>query len=251
MASPVPARRVDHERVVAVVEVPRLDQAGNPEDVVAVEVRDEQIGDGESGPEAHHLALGSLPGVEEQAVAFPVDENRTRVSLRRRHCPTGSEEGNAHRHLLAIRGRTIKQPSKPLPKPSSSFEIPVVGQNVADEIAERPASPRFGGVRGILRNFDLTRRIGVLTRERSNRFIRHLVVTSDAEWERYDTNPENSECCTRVPSRRLRRRCCDIASDVGRWWGSKYSTGNAGYEPERCHSDEYIAGKRNDRQSTK
>ncbi len=60
-------RRVDGNRFLAVVEIPRLNQAGNTEDVVAVKVRDEQVVDSEAGAEAHHLSLCALATVEEQS----------------------------------------------------------------------------------------------------------------------------------------------------------------------------------------
>ena len=101
---------VDGDGVGPLVEVHRLQQAGDAEDVVAVEVRDEDVADAEAGAEPHHLPLGTLAAVEQQAVAFAADEHRARVPLGRGHGPARAQERHAQRHIGRCSGGD-KQPS--------------------------------------------------------------------------------------------------------------------------------------------
>jgi len=102
-----PPRGVDGQGRLAVVEVPRLQQPRQPQHVVAMEVRDEHVRDGEAGPVAHHLALGALADVEQQTVALPVDHDGAGVALGRRDGAPGPQERHAQRHDPTVGGRTV------------------------------------------------------------------------------------------------------------------------------------------------
>lgn len=65
-----PGRRVDVEWRRSVVELPRLEKAGEAENVITVEVREEDRGDIEAGGEPHHLTLRTFPNVEEESFPF-------------------------------------------------------------------------------------------------------------------------------------------------------------------------------------
>lgn len=94
-----PRRAVDRQGLRPVVEPERLDQSRNPENVVAVEVRDEQVVDPETGSEPHHAALRALSAVEQQAVALAVDEQCARRALGGRNGAARPEEGDAKGHV--------------------------------------------------------------------------------------------------------------------------------------------------------
>ncbi len=89
---------VNRQGVLAVVEVPRLDESRQPEDVVAVGVRDEHVGDVEAGAVPHHLALGRLAGVEEERVTLPAHEHRAGVAFGRGDGATRPEERSLQSH---------------------------------------------------------------------------------------------------------------------------------------------------------
>jgi light-regulated signal transduction histidine kinase (bacteriophytochrome) len=89
---------MDREGGLALVEIERLTESRKAEDMVAVAVRNEDLGDRKARPEAHHLALGALAGVEQQPLALAIDADGTRVALGGRYRAAGPEEGHAQRH---------------------------------------------------------------------------------------------------------------------------------------------------------
>ena len=93
-----PRGGVNRERGVALLEVPGLNQAGNPEHVVAVEVGEQQVVHVEAGAEAHHLALGAFAAVEEEPLALAVHHDGAGRPTRRRDRAAGAEERHAESH---------------------------------------------------------------------------------------------------------------------------------------------------------
>ncbi len=97
-----PRGTVDRERPRALVEPEGLDQPRDPEDVVSVEVRDEDVVEAEPGVVAHHLALSTLAAVEQKLVALPRDVEGAGRALDGGDGPPGPEEGDAKRHSSAL-----------------------------------------------------------------------------------------------------------------------------------------------------
>ena len=58
-------------------------QPDDPDEVIRVEMREEDVGQREPHPVAHHLALGAFAAVEQQEIAIPVQRDRGDVAL---HC---------------------------------------------------------------------------------------------------------------------------------------------------------------------
>src|SRR5262249_37877098 len=79
--------------VLDAVQRQALDDAGQPEAVVAVEVGDGDVRDLAGGqPCQRHLPLRALAGVEHDAQLIPLQEERVVVALTRGHLTGGPEE---------------------------------------------------------------------------------------------------------------------------------------------------------------
>ena len=75
------------------VERDALDQPGEPQAVVPVEVRDQDVVNAGSANTGHdHLALGPFPGIEEQTAPVPPNEVAVVVAVACRDLTGGSED---------------------------------------------------------------------------------------------------------------------------------------------------------------
>ena len=95
------ARR--RERQLAAAQRERLEHPRQPEVVVGVEVREEDLVEvDEPDRRAQQLALRPLAAVEEQPLAAAADEQRARRALRGRRARRGAEEDDVEVHRAAI-----------------------------------------------------------------------------------------------------------------------------------------------------
>ena len=102
-SSSQPARPVDGQRQLAAAQRERLQHPGQPEEVVGVEVRQEdlvQVDEADVG--AQQLALRALAAVEQQAVAAAPHERRRRRALCRRHRAGRPEEDDVEVHGAGV-----------------------------------------------------------------------------------------------------------------------------------------------------
>ena len=93
------ARAVDRQRAVAVAQVERLQQARQPEPVVQVEVRDEDVVEVGQADGAHELALRALAAVEQDAIPAAAHQHGGQTAPRGGHRAgrAGEEDGEIHR----------------------------------------------------------------------------------------------------------------------------------------------------------
>ncbi len=96
-----PGRPGDHKGLGPVLHVPGLEQAGQPEVVVGVQVGDEDVIDLDESRRALHLPLRALAAVEEQPVAAAPDQHRGGVAPRRGHRAAGAEKDHVEVHGAA------------------------------------------------------------------------------------------------------------------------------------------------------
>ena len=105
--------------VVAPAERERLQHPGEPEEMVGVKVREEDLLEvGQPGGRALQLPLRSLRAVEEQLVAASPNEERRRSPLGRGH-----RAGSAEKHDVQIHGSILG-----LARSSSPVSRPIPGQ---------------------------------------------------------------------------------------------------------------------------
>ena len=100
-----PARPVEHEGKLAAPQREGLQQTGQAEHVVGVEVGDEDLGQiDEPNRRTEELPLGAFGAVEEQAVAAAPDEQRRGCPLGGRHRACGAQEDQVeiHRSILGF-----------------------------------------------------------------------------------------------------------------------------------------------------
>jgi hypothetical protein len=109
---PEPGRPVDREGRLAPAQGERLQHPGEPEVVVRVEVRQEdlvQLDEADRG--AQELALRALAAVEEQPLAAPAYEQRRWGPLRGRHRAGRAEEDDVEVHGARSYRRARAKPS--------------------------------------------------------------------------------------------------------------------------------------------
>jgi hypothetical protein len=83
-------RPVEAKRLLAVLHPERAHEAGQSEQVVRMEVREEQLAEGEARAVPHHLALGPFPAIEQNVSPSRGPRAQT---LRLGDTPRGAEEG--------------------------------------------------------------------------------------------------------------------------------------------------------------
>ncbi len=117
-------RSVDGQRALPRAQVERLEQAGEAEPVVGVEVGQEHLGQLGQPHRRHELALGPLAAVEQDAVAAPADEHRRQPAPGGRDRSAGAGEENREVHLTPVcQPRAI---SSNVTRPLCTVAIPIV-----------------------------------------------------------------------------------------------------------------------------
>ncbi len=97
-------RPVDGEPLVALAQREGLEHARQPEVVIGVKVRDEDLVQvGQADRRAHQLPLGSLGAVEEQPFAAAAHEQRGRGATCGRRAGRGAEEDEVEVHAVDCR----------------------------------------------------------------------------------------------------------------------------------------------------
>ncbi len=101
-------RPVDRDRQLATAEREGLQHPGQPQEVVGVEVREEDLAElDEPDGRAEHLPLRPLGAVEEQALAPAAHEQRARRAVGRRHRAGRAEKDDVEIHQLTKVLRTL------------------------------------------------------------------------------------------------------------------------------------------------
>ena len=99
MQQPVESDRTEQgERLRAVVEVIGLQQAGQAEAVIQVEVGQIELVELNQTGRKPQLALGTLAAVEHQTVTAASHQHARGTAKRGRHRPAGSEKGDREIH---------------------------------------------------------------------------------------------------------------------------------------------------------
>ena len=97
-----PARPVDGERRIAPAQRKRLHHPRQPEEMVGVKVREEDVLDVRQADGAQQLALRALAAVDQQPVAAAPDQHARRRALHGRHRAGRAEEENREVHGARI-----------------------------------------------------------------------------------------------------------------------------------------------------
>ena len=104
-----PGRPVDRDRQLAPAERERLQHPGQPEEVVGVEVRQEDLAElDEPDGRAEHLPLRALAQSNSRRSPPAADEQRARRALRRRHRAGRAEEDEVEIHAARLYERRLK-----------------------------------------------------------------------------------------------------------------------------------------------
>jgi hypothetical protein len=131
-----PRRTSDPERLAPLEQVIGLEQAGQAEVVVSVEVGDVDVVDLNETGRVDHLALGALPRVDEDARAPGPDQHTRRRPPRRGHGAAGAEKDHREIHGPPSLGRT--QHLDWVESPASAQSAEQAGLNTAslDDLAD-------------------------------------------------------------------------------------------------------------------
>src|SRR5205823_5621790 len=99
-------RPVQPHRVRTGLQAERTDQTDDSEKMIGVEMREEDLGQREAHPVAHHLALGALAALEQERLALAHQCHRGDVAL---HSGTrgGGAEKRYGKHAREYRARTL------------------------------------------------------------------------------------------------------------------------------------------------
>ena len=95
-------RAVDGQRLLAVAQLEGLQHPRQPEPVVGVQVRQEDVGQVGEPDGAHELALRALAAVDEDALAAAPDEQRRKPAARRRNRARGAREEERQIHAARV-----------------------------------------------------------------------------------------------------------------------------------------------------
>ena len=107
---------VDVERLRPMVEAHALDEPGEAQEVVAVEMGQEDPSDAhERRGRVEELTLRALPAVEEEQLPLEVQRDRARRAVLGRPRPGGPEEGDAHRGGHLVAGKSERGEARPRP----------------------------------------------------------------------------------------------------------------------------------------